>query len=236
MLSNSPSRYQVVSYLLVLLMVGSFYGAASQLPRGAGWAATVAVFSAGLLALLVSGAASSCVDPTDPLIEEYNQSRGAVPCPFDEANKAYCDICRSYVESRSKHCLTCKRCASGFDHHCKWINNCIGERNYGWFVGMIVSLPVAVGAYLALCGLFILEATRSPLTAAMVVVWVIAVPLAAFGAMDLSLLCFHMYLRSRNMTTYQWIIERTIDGEQRIVPKEDYDPDRSKSLDLVNNS
>lgn len=34
---------------------------------------------------------------------------------------------------RAKHCDDCRRCVYKYDHHCPWLDACIGEQNHKFF-------------------------------------------------------------------------------------------------------
>jgi len=42
------------------------------------------------------------------------------------------------VAITSKHCKKCNRCISDFDHHCRFMNICIGSRNYRIFIYLLI--------------------------------------------------------------------------------------------------
>jgi palmitoyltransferase ZDHHC1/11 len=46
------------------------------------------------------------------------------------------------VRDDAKHCGSCNRCVNNFDHHCRWLNNCVGQTNYQSFFRLICSVFV----------------------------------------------------------------------------------------------
>lgn len=50
-----------------------------------------------------------------------------------------CTYCRLIKSETSFHCLMCNRCVELFDHHCPYINNCLGLNNYKYFLLFILS-------------------------------------------------------------------------------------------------
>lgn len=48
-----------------------------------------------------------------------------------------CPDCEIIRTKRSRHCSICNKCVERFDHHCPWVNNCVGIKNHYLFMNFL---------------------------------------------------------------------------------------------------
>lgn len=62
----------------------------------------------------------------------------------EEKREYFCTDCQFEVQISTKHCNQCGCCIDKFDHHCVWLNLCIGKRNYRLFVATVIVEAVVI--------------------------------------------------------------------------------------------
>ncbi|KAJ5152984.1 uncharacterized protein N7482_009462 [Penicillium canariense] len=123
----------------------------------------------------------------------------------------YCKTCCIWRPPRCYHCRVCDNCVETLDHHCVWLNNCVGRRNYRYFFAFVSSCTILsfflIGASLAHILVYMnregisfgasISKWRVPW--AMVIYGIIAVPYPT------SLWAYHLFLVGRGETTREYL-------------------------------
>ncbi|XP_059646017.1 probable protein S-acyltransferase 4 isoform X2 [Cornus florida] len=117
----------------------------------------------------------------------------------------YCDTCLLYRPPRASHCSICNNCVQRFDHHCPWVGQCIGIRNYRFFY-MFISTSTILCIYVFVFSWININEQRGTIWKAMsedilsdflivycfIAIWFVG-----------GLTVFHLYLICSNQTTYE---------------------------------
>eukprot|EP00922_Rhytidocystis_sp_ex-Travisia-forbesii_P027162 GHVS01039845.1.p1 GENE.GHVS01039845.1~~GHVS01039845.1.p1 ORF type:complete len:381 (-),score=15.55 GHVS01039845.1:440-1582(-) len=140
----------------------------------------------------------------------------------------WCSTCLLFRPPRCKHCVYCDNCVLKFDHHCPWVSNCVGLRNYRYFVCFVFSLTLLTCYLLGLDILGVVDLTRTRaaekraagarhhvVSPEVLVETMITHPMLTFVICFLTcvscplinLSLFHCYLVAKNLTTNEEIKE-----------------------------
>ncbi|CAI2295983.1 unnamed protein product [Caenorhabditis sp. 36 PRJEB53466] len=117
----------------------------------------------------------------------------------------YCTTCRLYRPPRCSHCAICDNCVLMFDHHCPWVGNCIGLRNYAYFYRFVFCLSILI-VYLFACSITHISLLaqnmpfgdvmrKTPGSAVVIIICFFTI----WSVIGLS--CFHTYLACADLTT-----------------------------------
>lgn len=96
------------------------------------------------------GVITSYHDDIDQMLED-----AAHGVPLDVAT--YCRTCLVLKPIRSKHCPKCGMCIARLDHHCTWINRCVGYGNHRIFVIFLVLHTTVLFGYVSLSMIAMIE-------------------------------------------------------------------------------
>lgn len=177
---------------------------------------------------LAAHLASALTDPA----EESLRLTPPQPIPSLDRTKhihvienGFCNLCMINIsDNRTKHCSACNKCVAGFDHHCKWLNHCVGSRNYTAFLmcvtsAIIAALAISILAFselvyhkfnmISYVNVSTNETIPSSLpssdAAYFAAVGIIGLLAAIATGLLLHLCFFHIYISFLGLTTYEYI-------------------------------
>ncbi|CAD8093988.1 unnamed protein product [Paramecium sonneborni] len=117
-----------------------------------------------------------------------------------------CYDCFIKPPNRSKHCEFCKRCVILYDHHCPWINNCVGKDNQSLFYLFLFFLVVDF-ILLVVLGIFALlsEASNNQNTSFIILIVLTAIEFLFLFPL-INLIVTQILNNFYGLTTYERLI------------------------------
>ncbi|XP_040180663.1 palmitoyltransferase ZDHHC12 isoform X2 [Rana temporaria] len=117
-----------------------------------------------------------------------------------------CGYCLLKRPMRARHCKSCNRCVRRYDHHCPWIENCVGEKNHRVFMlYLVVQLVVLLWAFHLAWSGFYSEATWSEWLRVNLFLLLAFILISIVTVVVCLLIVCQLYLISCNYTTWEFM-------------------------------
>lgn len=82
---------------------------------------------------------SNCI-PVMKIIDEEETEQ--LQSMVNDKHYPECKYCKQFKAVRAHHCTVCNLCIFKMDHHCPWINNCIGQNNQRYFLLFLIHVQL----------------------------------------------------------------------------------------------
>ena len=133
---------QIIAILIILfLLLMNYLTLCINIPTNPWQWLSIVLSSLLILPFLILFLRISFLDPAEDTV--IDQSHGP-RTDFNRQihrhviNNFYCHVCAVHVSEKAKHCSACNKCIYSFDHHCIWLNTCVGGKNYRMFISMLI--------------------------------------------------------------------------------------------------
>lgn len=140
---------QLVGWITFIIFISAAYAIIIPVFQPAIQLPLYVTISVLIVIHVIAHIAALLIDPADIELRKIS-TRKVVP-EFDRSKHLHviengrCHLCNIKTSShRTKHCSVCNKCIEKFDHHCKYLNQCVGKQNYVPFLMCVVTAVAAV--------------------------------------------------------------------------------------------
>lgn len=171
---------------------------------------------------------ATSIVPTDKIVFSSIKVRRSGESYEPKEDETYWMYCQAFSRVTSKHWGQWNRWVFNFDHHWKWLNNCIGDKNYPYFISLVVVFWITTLIIFWISISFIawyhsnssilneenlydyysINKESEMYTISYWLVWILLLFCWLKLAFSSHLLGFQIYVKSQGMTTYQYVIKK----------------------------